>query len=366
MKFTCKKDALQNAINIASKAVNPKSTLPILECILIKIGENFVELMSNDMEMAIKTAPIEAETEGEGTAALEAKIFGEIIRRVNGETVTIDIDENKNATIKSGSSEYKIMIQSGDEFPDIPTVEQQVSYKVSQKDLKDVIIKTIFSVSSDESKMALTGELIEISEDGISAVAVDGYRISYKKVPAENSGKPEKVIVPAKTLRELSKILSENDESAEIFITDKHVLFDLEGNILVSRVINGEFIKYEQTFTNDFKTKIVIEREGFISALERASIVGRDSRKVPVKINIEQDSLTITSQSDFGSANEELSVEFEGENIKIAFNPRYLIDALRAIESEKVSVSFNSPLSPCIVRPEEGDLCKYLILPLRM
>ena len=174
------------------------------------------------------------------------------------------------------------------------------------------------------------------------------------------------MIVPAKTLKEISRILLDGEEDVEIYITENHILFDMEGNILVSRVINGEFIKYDQAFTNEYKTRAVINRSELISALERASLVSRDARKVPVKLDIHPDNIIITSQTEMGSAYEELNTQTEGDELKIAFNPRYLIDALRAIEDEKVAVQFNSPLSPCIIKQEEGEEYKYLVLPLRM
>ena len=367
MKLTCERNSLLNAINIVSKAVSNRTTLPILECILLDAGEDYFKLTANDLELGIETAPIEADIEKPGKIALEAKLFSEIIRRVNGESVTVEVRGKSETIITCGTSEFKIMGQSGDEFPAVPVVSKEIEYTVKQKDLRDMISQTIFSISADESKPVLTGELIEIKGNSMNVVAVDGYRISYRKSDIDFAIKSASVIVPGKTLREITKILSsEEDDVAKVYVTDKHVLFDLNGNMIVSRLIEGEYIKYQQTFTDEFKTRVVINKADMVSALERASLISRDSRKIPVKIDIKKEKMVITSQTDMGTAYEEVFCENEGDDLKIAFNPKYLIDALRAVEDEMVSIQFNSSLSPCIIKPENGDSYKYLILPLRM
>ena len=366
MKLTCSRDALLNGINIVSKAVSNRTTLPILECILLKTYDDGFKMTGNDLELGIKTALINAEIEKQGSVALEAKLFSDIIRRVDGETVCISCDDSNAVVLSCGKSEFKIMGQSGEDFPEIPKVEQSFAYTLKQKDLREMITETIFSIATDESKPQLTGELIEIKGTSINIVAVDGYRISYKRAMVSETETPVKVIVPGKTLKEISKILSSDEEDVDLYITDKHILFDLQGNIIVSRLIEGDFIKYDQTFTEEFKTRVIIGRTDLISSLERASLVSRDARKVPVKIDIQKDKMIITSQTEMGTAYEEIRIDSVGDNLKIAFNPKYLIDALRAIEDEIISIQFNTALSPCIIKPEEGDIYKYLVLPLRI
>ena len=366
MKLTCSRDALLSGINIVSKAVSNRTTLPILECILLKTYDDGFKMTGNDLELGIKTALINADIDEHGSVALEAKLFSDIIRRVDGETVHISCDNNNGVVLSCGKSEFKIMGQSGDDFPEIPTVEQSFAYTLKQKDLREMITETIFSIALDESKPQLTGELIEIKDTNINIVAVDGYRISYKRATVSETDRPVKVIVPGKTLKEVSKILSQDDENVDLYITDKHILFDLQGNIIVSRLIDGDFIKYDQTFTEEFKTRTIVDRADLISSLERASLVSRDARKVPVKIDIQKDKMVITSQTEMGTAYEEVPIDAVGDTLKIAFNPKYLIDALRVIEDEKISIQFNTALSPCIIKPEEGDIYKYLVLPLRI
>ncbi len=367
MKLTCSRDILLNSINIVSKAVSARTTLPILECILLTVDERGLTLTANDLEIGIESSPIEADIEREGKVALEAKIFGEIIRRVNGVDVTIDSDKDFITKISSGNSEFKVMGRDGSDFPAMPKIERKDRQTLLQKELRDMIRETIFSVAQDDSKPVLTGELIEINDGVINIVSVDGYRISYKKAALLSSAGEEEAIVPAKTLNEISKILSSDDEDeVDIYFTDKHALFDISGNVVVSRLIDGDYIKYEQSFTDEYKTRIDCDRNEMISSLERASLLSRETRKTPVILEIKGDKTSITSNTDIGTAHEEIETSFTGEELKIAFNPRYLIEALKAINDEVVSLRFTTHLSPCIIKGVDESSYKYLILPLRM
>ena len=217
MKLTCSRDLLLNSINVVSKAVSSRTTLPILECILLTADERGLVLTANDLEIGIEASPIEAEIEREGKVALEARIFSEIIKRVNGVDVTLDTDNDFITVISSGNSEFKVMGRDGSDFPAMPKIERKEKQTILQKDLRDMIRETIFSVAQDDSKPVLTGELIEINNGIIDMVSVDGYRISYKKSNLLSSSGEEEAIIPAKTLNEISKILSsEEDEEADI------------------------------------------------------------------------------------------------------------------------------------------------------
>lgn len=367
MKLTCNKDLLLQYINIVNKAVSNRTTLPILECILLTANEKGFILTGNDLEIGIQTAPIEAEISEKGEVAIEARIFNEIIRRLNGETVTISTDAEYAVTIISGTSEFKIMGQNGDDFPTLPEVEQDKVYAIEQARLRNMIRQTIFSIAQDSSKPVLTGELFEFRNQSMNLVSVDGYRISFRKDSLLSGSEDTDVIVPGKTLSELIKILSQQEEDTlSVYLTEKHILFDLGTAIMVSRLIDGDFIRYAQSFSEDFKTRINIDRNELIQALERASLVSFDNRKIPVRLMLHAGGMDITARSDMGMAHETVAAEVEGDDLTIAFNPRYLIDALRSIEEKTVRMLFLTPLSPCTILPEEGDSFKYLILPLRM
>ena len=281
--------------------------------------------------------------------------------------VKISVDEKNITTISCGKSKFKISGQNGDDFPPIPQVEKDVKFVVGQNDLRNLIRQTIFSVSQDESKPVLTGELIEIEDNMISFVSVDGYRISYKQAELVSSSYSKKAIVPGKSLGEIAKILvPDEDEKVILYFTDNHIMADINGNIVVSRLIQGEFIKYRQSFTNEFRTSAKINRAEMVESLERASLISRDSRKIPVKLEISGNNIVITANAETSDAYEEVAAEVDGDKLIIAFNPRYLIDALKAIDDDEVYMHFNTPLSPCIFKPVEGEDYKYLVLPLRM
>ncbi len=367
MKLTCNKDTLLQYINIVNKAVSSRTTLPILECILLTANDKGFILTANDLEIGIRTAPIDADIAEMGEIAIEARIFNDIIRRLNGDTVTMETDGNNAVRIVSGTSKFQIMGQNADDFPELPEVEQENTYSMNQVKLRDMIRQTIFSIAQDDSKPVLTGELLELREGTVNIVSVDGYRISFRKnLLLQSSGETE-VVVPGKTLGELNKILSQEEEDiVSICLTERHILFDLGTAVMVSRLIEGDFIRYAQSFSDDYKTEVLISRTELIQALERASLVSRDNRKTPVRIEIGANKLDITARSDMGTAHEEIGAEIDGDGLTIAFNPRYLIEALRSIEDEQVRIHFMASLSPCTLLPVEGDSFKYLILPLRM
>ena len=366
MKIACSHELLLNAINIVSKAVPTRTTLPVLECFLLTADENGLKITANDMELAIESNYIEADVQEAGIVALEAKFFSDIIRKIDGDELRIYVDEKSIATIKCNKSEFKMSGLDGEDFPPVPTIETDSKFVISQSDLRNLIRQTIFSVSQDESKQVLTGELIEIENNIMNMVSVDGYRISYKEAELIESIGAKRVIIPGKSLNEISKILSnEDDEKVYIYFTDNHVMFDINGYIVVSRILHGEFIKYQQSFTNDFKTVVKINRAELLLSLERASLISRDSRKIPVKLEIDEN-IIITSNTETGAAYEEVNAEIDGDKLTIAFNPKYLIDALKVIDDEEINMNFNTALSPCIFKPVEGESFKYLILPLRI
>lgn len=367
MKIICNRNVLLEYINIVLKAVSNRTTLPILECILLLADETGFRLIGNDLEMGIETKQITAEILETGSIALDSKIFSDIIRRLPGDMVSISSDDKNITLIKSDKSEFKILGQNGDEFPFLPQVEKDSEYKILSKDLKDMIRQTIFSVAINDSKAVMTGELLEIKENQIKMVAVDGFRISLRVQNIETENFDVKCVIPAKTLNELSKLFN-NDEtsSISIYFTSKHILFEMDNCIIISRLLEGDFINYENVFTDEYTTLITVDRSFLLDSLERASLISKDAKKNPVKLNISADMLVITSNTEAGTSYEEIPIELDGIDIEIAFNPRYLIDALKIIEDEKITMQFTTPLSPCIMRGLETDSYKYLVLPLRL
>ena len=364
MKLTCQKTDLVNGVNTVLKAVSNRTTLPILECILLQANTNQFTLVSNDLELGIESKEY---TDRAGSIALEARIFSEIVRKLPDSLVEISVDDHNMTTIICENSQFKIAGQLGEEFPRLPEVEKDNQLSLTQPVLKDMIRQTIFSVAVEETRQILTGELLEIKNGSLNIVSVDGYRVSFRKTDLSIENEQAEVVVPGKTLNEISKILSSEEEDlVSLYFTDKHILFDLGDSIVVSRLLEGEFLKYEQVFSEDYETKIEVDRRELLMSIERAALISRENKKNPIKMEIAAEQLVVTSNTELGTAYEELVVHTEGKDLLIAFNPKYLIDALLAIEDEKICIQFTSSLSPCIIKPLEGNEYKYLVLPIRL
>jgi len=370
MKIRCTKERLVDGLNMVGRTVSTRTPLPILACILVTADENGVRLTANDLEMSIETASFTADVEKAGSVALEARLFSEIVRKMPGEEIQIETKENNETVCKSGKARFTIMGMPGDEFPIIPEVERGNGYTIPAKDLREMVRQTIFSVAAvDNDKPALTGELIQYRDNALNMVAVDGFRISYRKLdlPEGTDEIPMSVVVPGKTLHELSRIVpGDSEEDITFYFTDKRIVFDMPQFTFASRLLEGEFVRYDQIFNEDFTTNVTVDRQALLNGLERVTLVARENKKSPVKLEIMEQSIVISSNTELGNAHDDVVAEVEGSTLEIAFNPRYLIDALRAIDEEKVVARFTTGLSPCIIRGQESDIAKYLILPLRL
>lgn len=370
MKIVCKKHILSENIGIVSKAVSNRTTLPILECILLTASkENGFKLLANDLEMGVETKAIEADIIEDGEIALDARVFFDIVRRLPGVDVSIETLNNYVTVIKSGVSEFRILGQPGDEFPLLPEVETDSGFEIGSGILKNMIRQTIFSVSADESKPAMTGELFTTKEGLLKIVSVDGFRISVRQAPIDNRELDVTVIVPGKTLGEIFKILQSGEKSiTSVYFTDKHIMFETEDALMVSRLIEGRFLDYENVFMADFTTFLTIDTQSLTECLERSALISREAKKSPVKLTVDKDRdlLVVESNTETGTFYEELPAEIDGLGLEIAFNPRYLSDVLKVTDEEKARLQFTTPLSPCIIKSAgEGDY-KYLVLPLRV
>lgn len=365
MKILCDKSALLKGVNTVSKAVSSRTTLPILECILLSAELGNFKLVGNDLELGIESH-VSAEVVEDGVVALESKIFSEIIRKLPDSKIEITVGENNVTTIKCAHSEFKIAGQPGHEFPLLPDIDKDKKVIIKQSLFKDMIRQTIFSTAVEETRKILTGELIDVKDQCLNLVAVDGYRVSLRRTPLSIENKEIKVVVPGKTLSEISKILSAEEETEMVlYVTDRHILFELGDSIVVSRLLEGEFLKYEQAFNADYQTKIIVNRKEYLNSIERAALISRDSKNNPVKTEIKNNKMIITSNTDLGTAYEEVEIQAEGESLVIAFNPKYLIDALKNIEDEQIQIIYTSQLSPSVIVPVENDAFKYLICPIR-
>lgn len=365
MKLVFKKDSLLNGINIVSKAIPSKTTMSILECVLIDASASEIKLTGNDMELGIETK-VEGEILERGKIALDSKLFYEIIRRLpeNESKVTITSDEHFNTTIECENSLFNIQGRDGEEFSYLPYIEKDQYICLTQFTLKEAIRQTIFSISANDSNKMMTGELLEVKDDNLKVVSLDGHRISIRNIKLKDHYPNIKVIVPGKTLSEISKILTgDNEKEVLIYFSRNHILFEFEDTVVVSRLIEGEYFNIDHMLSSDYETKIKVNKRDFMDNIDRSMILIRDSDRKPIILNVEENNVNMKVKSSFGSMNADVMAHKTGKDIMIAFNPKFLIDALRVIDDEDVDLYMMNPKSPCFIRDEDGSYI-YLILPV--
>ena len=323
MKIVCSKSDLLKSVNIVMKAVPSKTTMPILECILIDASANEIKLTSNDMELGIETK-VTGDILEKGIIALDAKIFSEIIRKLPENDIVIETDAKLQATITCEKAKFNISGKSGEDFSYLPYVEKNDSIALSQFTLKEVIRQTIFSIAANENNKMMTGELFEINENELKVVSLDGHRISIRKIELKDTYGHKKVVVPGKTLTEVSKILSgEVEDEVRLFFTNNHIVFEFDQTTVVSRLIEGEYFRIEQMLSSDYETKVEINKKELLDCIDRATLLVKESDKKPIIIQISDDAMELKINSQIGSMDEEIDITKEGKDILIGFNPRF-------------------------------------------
>lgn len=363
MKIICTKSNLAKGVSIVSKAVPSKTTMPILECILIDATTDIIRLTANDMELGIQTE-IEGEILDRGMIAIDARIFSEIVRKLPDNDILIETDDNLQTTIVCEKAKFDIAGKPGEEFSYLPVIEKEDSIEISQFTLKEMIRQTIFSISDSESNKMMTGELFEIKDNVLRVISLDGHRISIRKMELKNEVSDKKLIVPGKTLIEISKILSGEVESlVNISYTNNHIVFEFDNTIVVSRLIEGEYFKIDQMLSSDYETKLKINKKELLNCIDRATLLIKEGDKKPIIINIQDGVMELKIKSQIGSMNEEIEIEKEGKDLLIGFNPKFLIDALRVIDDEEVTLYLMNAKAPCFIRDDEESYI-YLILPV--
>lgn len=365
MKIVCSKNDLLSGINIVLKAVPAKTTMSILECLLIKTTDSSIKLIGNDLQLGIETV-VKGDIIEPGTIAINAKIFSEIIRKLPDNDVTIETDASLNTRIVCEKSKFNISGSEGLEFPALPVIEKNNVIRLSQFTLREVIRQTVFSISDNESTKLMTGEYFEITGNHMRVVALDGHRISIRNVDLKEDFGNYKVIVPGKTLNEICKILTgETDDNVNIYIGDKEIMFELEDTIILSRIIEGEFYKIDQMLSADYETKITVNKRDLFNSIDRATLLVKETDKKPVVICITDNKLELRMNTQIGSMNDELEIQKEGKDILIGFNPRFLIDAIRVIDDENINIHYINSKGPCFIKDKDESYI-YLILPVNI
>ncbi len=363
MNIICDKSNLIEGMNIVMKAIPGKTTMEILECVVIDVKEECIKLIANDLQIGIETI-IKGDIKREGSVAVGAKVFFEIIRKLPSDQVSISVDENYHMNITCGKAKFNIAARPTEEFPFLPNIVKEKKILISQFTLKDIIRQTVFSISDNENAKVMTGELFEIHGTELKVVSLDGHRISIRKVQLKESYEDVSVIIPGKTLIEISKIINGGiDDEVAVFFTDKHVLFEFENTLVLSRLIEGEYYKIDKMLSSDYETKITVNKKEMLDCIDRTTLLLKESEKKPVIIDVKDERMGFAINSSIGSMDEDIDATKEGKDILIGFNPRFLMDALRVIEEEEITMYMINPKAPCFIRDQEENYI-YLILPV--
>lgn len=362
--FLCDKTKLQEATAIAQKAITGKSTMPILEGLYIEASKNTLTLIGSDKDISIETK-IEADVLESGKIVVDAKIFGEIIRKLPNNEIKIETLEGNNIQITCEKSVFNLVHMLPDEFPSLPQINENMIFNIPQNILKNMIKGTAFAVAQDETRPILQGILFEVDNSRLNLVALDGYRLALRSEIIDTNNTINAVI-PGKTLNEVAKILEESDEVVNITFTTNHILFNLGDTKIISRLLEGEFIKYNALLPQEHKLLVTVNKQDLQNGIERASLMAKEGNSNLIKLDIQEDNIVLTSNSQLGKVREEVSINLQGQGIQIAFNSKYLLDVLKNMEDSEIVIELTSSISPCVIRNKNIDNSKYLVLPVRL
>jgi DNA polymerase-3 subunit beta len=369
MKIVCYKDTILKAINSVVKAVASKTTMPILEGILIQTNDNEIKLTTYDLELGIEYI-MNCEVAEQGSCVVNATMFSEIIRKLPDSEIHIRLNNNNLLEIECEGALYKLTTMNPDEFPELPKIEVQNSIELEQGILKSMIRKTIFAVSTEESRPIFTGCLFEVENNKLNLVAVDGFRLALRSVYLQNKSNNFSAVIPGKTLNEVNKILLDSFENVKIGIAKNQALFEMDNCKIVTRILDGEFLNYRSVIPNNWETRIRVNKNNIQNSFERISLISSSSiekeKKYPVKLSVDIGKVTISCTNQTGEAKEEIFVSSEGKNMEAGFNPKYFLDSLKVIDEEEIFVELGSSISPCLIKSVENNDYVYMILPIRL
>ncbi|MDO5110767.1 MAG: DNA polymerase III subunit beta [Clostridia bacterium] len=354
---------LDAAIKTVTKALSSHTTVAILEGIYVEAIGNEVLFRCTDLSLQVETI-VNADVEEDGGIVLPGRLFTEMVNKMDGETFSIRTEKN-TAHIACGRSKFSVQGERIEDYHSMPSVKKEVMIKLGMKTFKEMIRQSIFATAQDESKPILTGVLVEIRENDINMVALDGYRLAMIK-RGISEGEEKNVVVPAKSLLEISRILGDEDTVISITFSRTHVLIDMGYTKITTRLLDGEFIKYKQILPTDHTLRVRVNRSELLSTIDRVGLIAREGKSNLVKFAFEKERLEISADSQIGKANEDIEVQSMGELLEIAFNAKFFTDVLKALDDEYIYLDMNTNLSPCVVRPVEGEAYYYLILPVRM
>lgn len=366
MKFSCEKNELSAAVTTASRAAAAKSAVPSLEGLLIEAGGDVV-ISGYDLKTGIRST-IKADVTEPGSVVINARLFGDIIRKLPEDVVFVTVNEKFMIHVSCAMSEFDIMGMSAEEYPELPVVDYQNSVYMQEKDIKAMIAQTNFAVSDNEARPIHTGALFEVDNDILTVVAVDGFRLALRRerVARTEVGKIS-FVVPGTALSEVERIAGDSEELVKITLGSKHVMFTIGGTMLISRRLEGEFLNYRNSIPQSSKYSIEADRRQLISTVERVSLIINDRFKSPVRCSFGENVLKVSTATTLGKANDECAVSGDGEGLEIGFNNRYILEALRAAPADNVRLQLSTSVSPCVIVPTDGNKnFIYMILPVRL
>ena len=355
---------MNEAVTNLQRAVSSKTSIPALEGILIRSEENRLILTAYDLEIGMQTE-LPAIISAPGAIILTAKLFAEIVRRSPDEDITIDVDDRNTATITSGVSCFTIIGMDSAEFPELPKITDADTIKMPQELLKSMIRQTLFAVADSTAKPIHQGSLFKIENGNLDVVSVDGYRLALRR-EAINYANNTEFVVPGKTLSEVLKLLKDSEGEVEICPSRRHILFRIDNYTVISALLEGEFLDYKSALPKDKKTEVTVSTRTMIESVERVSLLITDRLKSPVRCVIGEDTVKLFCTTTMGRATDQISAEISGDQLEIGFNNKYLLDALRAAETDEVRLQLGGPISPMLVLPKEGDAFSFLVLPVRL
>ena len=366
LKFSCEKILLQAAVSTASRAVASKSSIPALEGLLLE-GNTNLTLSGYNMQTGIRTA-FNAEIHEQGRIVLNARLFGDIIRRLPDDVVVFSADEKYLVKLTCGDASFEIIGMNADDYPELPEVDNEYGMAIEQKTLKAMINETAFAVSTNESRPVHTGSLFEINESGLTVVSVDGFRLALRREPLEKiDGGAFRFVAPGNALREVENICADTDDLMEITLGKRHLLFENGSTQLICRRLEGEFLDYKNAIPKSNPISVEVEKKSLLESLDRVSVVISEKLKSPVRCLFDLDRVYLSAKTGNGEAKDVCVVKGDGKELEIGFNNRYLMDALRYAPAESVKMELNTGISPCIIVPTDGsDNFLYMVLPVRL
>ena len=366
MRFSCQTSALLSALSLSHRALSARTTQPIYEGILVKAVEGQLHFTGSDGQITI-VANAPATVSEEGSVILPGRLFHDVVRRMPDGELTASLNEKFALTLRCQGSRTTIAGQNPALYPSLPKVELEESFSLPQTLIKTMIQQTGFAISSDETRPVLTGSLLELNHGEVRMVALDGFRLALRLARADSSDRQLNAIIPARSLQEIAKIMSDDEQDlSEISVSKGQMKVAVNGAVLYSTLIEGEFIRYRQIIPTEFATKVSIQTRTFAQCIERAALMAKEGKNNLVKFAIDNAQIVITSNSESGDVYEELDADIDGAPLSIAFNVRYMQEVLRAIGEDNMTLNFNSPVSPALLRPQSGDAFTYLILPVRV